>query len=85
MFTSNALQWATSIRAEGVVRSVTGDGRGSGDEGPLGIATEEAEDSTRMARQDNLFGSPLPTVHDLTGLAPRTFRDWAIDNLAAFR
>lgn len=25
MFTSNALQWATSIRAEGVVRSVTGD------------------------------------------------------------
>ncbi|SDL18595.1 SDR family oxidoreductase [Nonomuraea jiangxiensis] len=146
VFTSNALQWAVSIRAEGVVRSLTGDTPvapihpddiaavavttllSTGHEGrayaltgserttpsaqtrllgellerPLtfeevpaeagarsmtafGISAEEAEASVRSAHQDGLFGTPLPTVHDLTGLAPRTFRDWAVENLDAFR
>ncbi|MBB5774941.1 SDR family oxidoreductase [Nonomuraea jabiensis] len=146
VFTSNALQWAASIRAEGVVRSVTGDtpvapihpddiaavavavllagrheGRAYALTGPerttpsaqtrllgellerrltfeevsraagvrsmraFGISAEEAEASVQSARQDGLFGTPLPTVHDLTGLAPRTFRDWAVENLDAFR
>ncbi|TDE47517.1 NAD-dependent epimerase/dehydratase family protein [Nonomuraea mesophila] len=146
VFMSNALQWAASIRAEGVVRSVTGDtpvapvhpddiaavavtalsstgheGRAYALTGPertspsaqtrllgdllerrltfeavpaeagvrsmtaFGISAEEAEVSVHSAREDNLFGIPLTTIHDLTGLAPRTFRDWAAENLNAFR
>ncbi|MFI6596942.1 SDR family oxidoreductase [Nonomuraea sp. NPDC050536] len=146
VFTSNALQWAASIRAEGVVRSMTGDtpvapihpddiaavavtallssgheGRAYSLTGPerttpsgqtrllgellerpltfeevpaeaavramtaFGTSEEEAEESVRSLRQDGPFGTPLPTVHDLTGLAPRTFRDWASENLDAFR
>ncbi|WP_433185278.1 SDR family oxidoreductase [Actinoallomurus sp. CA-150999] len=48
---------------------------------------ERLADATIAAMGSPLHGrgqTPLPTVEQITGLPPRTFRDWAAANLTAF-
>jgi (4-alkanoyl-5-oxo-2,5-dihydrofuran-3-yl)methyl phosphate reductase len=38
-----------------------------------------------MPRQSQSFSTVLPTVEEVTGLAPFTFKQWSIDHIGAFR
>jgi uncharacterized protein YbjT (DUF2867 family) len=65
-FMSNLLAWAPSIKAEGVVRSSTGEGRR-----PFIHPEDIAAVSVRALVEDEYIGQALP----LTGPEPLSFRD----------
>jgi hypothetical protein len=54
--------------------------------GVLGLGAEEAAEMVAELRRDDLpWRDPNPSVEDITGRPPATFRDWAARNADAFR
>lgn len=50
-----------------------------------GFGEEEVEFFLAMSTDPPIGGAALPTVAEITGVPPRTFRQWVRENAAAFR